>query len=138
MTVENLLSRLDKVKKTSNNSWRSCCPSHNSTKQSLAIRDDAGKVLVHCFAEGCSIMDILGAVGLTMDDIQPRLNSEHKPQKRPFYANDILQIASNETIIAYMIVKKMLDATVSKNDMERLFTCSTRLRHATDLATKGY
>jgi hypothetical protein len=137
MSVHNLLNRLDKVKKTGKDSWKSCCPAHGSTKQSLAIKDDNGKVLVHCFAEGCDILSVLGAVGLDMNDVQPRLQGEYKPQKKPFYASDVLDIASDEVTIAYMIVKKMLDNTVNKNDMDRLLVCASRLRHASDVANKG-
>lgn len=137
MSVELLLSRLDKVKKTGANSWRSCCPAHGGKKQSLAIRDEGGKVLVHCFAEQCEILNVLGAVGLDMNDVMPKLLGEHKPIKKPFYAGDVLQISSDETLIAYMIVKKMLDNTVNFNDMQRLQTCANRLRHAADVANNG-
>lgn len=134
MSVHILLNKLNKVKKTGNDKWVACCPAHNGTKQSLAIRDDNGKVLIHCFAEGCAIMDILGAVGLSLDDIQPKLAGEFKSQKRPFYAGDILEISRDEMMVAYMICKKMLDATVNANDMERLLKCTSRLAHATEQA----
>jgi hypothetical protein len=137
MSVHVLLNRLTKVKKTGADSWRACCPAHGSTKQSLAIRDDNGKVLIHCFAEGCSIDDVLGAVGLDMNDVMPKFLGEHKPIKKPFYAGDVLQISADETLIAYMIVKKMLDNTVTVNDMQRLLTCASRLRHASEVANKG-
>lgn len=137
MSVHILLNRLTKVKKTGADSWRACCPAHGSTKQSLAIRDDNGKVLIHCFAEGCGIDDVLGAVGLDMNDVMPKFLGEHKPVKKPFYAGDVLQISADETLIAYMIVKKMLDNTVTVNDMQRLLTCATRLRHASEVANKG-
>lgn len=137
MSVHNLLNRLSKVKKTGKDSWRACCPAHGGTKQSLAVKDDSGKVLVHCFAEGCAIEDVLGAVGLDFNDVQPKLTGEHKAQKKPFYAGDVLSIASDELTIGYMIVKKMLDNTVNKNDMDRLLVCASRLRHASDVANKG-
>lgn len=135
--VHNLLSRLDKVKKNGKDSWRACCPAHRSTKQSLAIRDDNGKVLIHCFAEGCAIEDVLGAVGLTFEDIMPEPKGVAKASKKPFYAGDVLQIARDETLVAYLIVKKMLDGTVNFNDIERLLKCATRLRHACEVANDG-
>jgi hypothetical protein len=135
--VNNLLSRLDKVKKTGKDSWRACCPAHGGRKQSLSIRDDGGKVLVRCFAEECDIFAVLGAVGLEMNDVQPRLQSEYKPQKRPFYAGDVLQISRDEILVAYLIVKKMLDNTVRFNDIQRLLTCASRLRHACEVANDG-
>jgi hypothetical protein len=135
--VDNLLSRLNKVKKTGKDSWKACCPAHRSNKQSLAIRDDNGKMLIHCFAEGCAIEDVLGAVGLTFADIMPERTGETKASKKPFYADDVLQISSDEILVAYLIVKKMLDGTVNATDMQRLIICGSRLRHACEVANDG-
>ena len=137
MSVENLLSRLNKVKKTSKNSWKACCPAHGSTKQSLAVRDDNGKVLIHCFAEGCAIDDVLSSVGLTFADIMPERLADSKPNKKPFYASDVLQIASDEILVAYLIVKKMVEGSVTFNDSQRLLKCASRLRHASEVANEG-
>lgn len=135
--IDNLLSRLDKVKKTGKDSWKACCPAHQSTKQSLAIRDNNGKVLIHCFAEGCVIDNVLGAVGLTFADIMPERTGEVKASKKPFYASDVLQISSDEILVAYLIVKKMLVGTVNFNDTQRLLTCASRLHHACEVANDG-
>ena len=135
--VHNLISRLDKVKTTGKNKWRACCPAHKGAKQSLAIRDDNGKVLIHCFAEGCAIDDILRTVGLSLTDIMPEKLGEAKANRKPFYAGDVLQISSDEIIVAYLIVQKMIEGTVSFKDTQRLLLCSTRLRHACDVANDG-
>ncbi|PPC82610.1 MAG: DNA primase [Methylotenera sp.] len=134
MSVHNLLNRLDKVKSTGKDRWKACCPAHRSTKQSLAIRDDNGKVLIHCFAEGCAIDDVLGAVGLTFADIMPERLGETKATKKPFYAGDVLQISRDEILVGYLIVQKMLNGTVNLNDKKRLLICATRLRHACEVA----
>ena len=135
--VHNLLNRLDKVKKTGKDSWKACCPAHRSTKQSLAIKDDNGKVLIHCFAEGCAIEDVLGSVGLTFSDIMPERLGEAKANKKPFYASDVLQIASDEVLVAYLIVKRVIDASANDSDTLRLLTCASRLRHACQVANDG-
>lgn len=135
--VENLLSRLDKVKPTGRDRWKACCPAHKSSKQSLAIAYTDGKVLVHCFAEGCSIHDVLGAVGLTTSDLMPECAGESKPIKKPFYASDVLQISRDEILVAYLIVKKMIEGAVNFNDSQRLLKCASRLRHACDVANDG-
>jgi len=52
--IEQLLSSLLKVRKVGIGRWIACCPAHNDSKPSLAIREtDDGRVLLHCFA-GCS------------------------------------------------------------------------------------
>lgn len=135
--VYNLLNRLNNVKKTGKDSWKACCPVHNSTKQSLAIRDDNGIVLIHCFAEACAIGDVLGAVGLSFEDIMPNRTGVAKPNKRPFYASDVLQISSDEILVAYLITKKIIDGTVNFNDSQRLIKCASRLRHACEIANEG-
>ena len=128
---------MDKVKKTGNDSWKACCPAHRSTKQSLAIRDDNGKVLIHCFAEGCAIDDVLEAVGLTFANIMPERIGESKPNKKPFYAGDVLKISSDEILVAYLIVQKMLSGALNYNDTQRLLKCASRLRHACEVANDG-
>jgi hypothetical protein len=94
-------------------------------------------VLIHCFAEGCAIEDVLGAVGLTFADIMPERIGEAKASKKPFYAGDVLQISSDEILVAYLIVQKMLNGTVNFNDTQRLFKCASRLRHASEVANDG-
>jgi hypothetical protein len=135
--VHNLLNRLDKVKKTGKDSWKACCPAHRGSKQSLAIKDDNGKVLIHCFSEGCAIDDVLGSVGLTFADIMPDRVGESKANKKPFYASDVLQIARDEILIAYLIVKRLLERAGNSNDSQRLITCANRLRHACEVANDG-
>jgi DNA primase len=55
MSVETLLSQLDKVRKTGTGTWTACCPAHAAKSPSLAIRELADStVLLHCFA-GCGV-----------------------------------------------------------------------------------
>lgn len=72
MSVDNLLSRLDRVKKTGHADWVACCPAHDSrSRQSLAVSETAdGRVLIHDFG-GCSPSEVLAAVGLEFTDLFP-------------------------------------------------------------------
>ena len=64
--IDNLLSRLDKVKRTGNGSYQACCPAHADKFPSLTIREtDDGKILLHCFG-GCSVQEIVSAVGMEL------------------------------------------------------------------------
>ena len=64
MNIDNLLSRLHKVKKTGPDRWLACCPAHEDKTPSMAIRElGDGRILIHDFA-GCSVEAILDAVGL--------------------------------------------------------------------------
>ena len=72
MSVDNLLSRLDRVKKTGRADWVACCPAHDSkSRQSLAISETAdGRVLIHDFG-GCSASEVLDALGMDFAELFP-------------------------------------------------------------------
>ena len=57
-----VLSKLNKVKENGNG-WVACCPAHQDENPSLAIAEDSGKILLHCF-KGCKFDDILRALDL--------------------------------------------------------------------------
>lgn len=71
MTVENLLSRLDKVQPKGKGRWMACCPAHDDRNPSLAVSElNDGRVLIKCFA-GCPTVSVLSSVGLSMTDLFP-------------------------------------------------------------------
>jgi len=95
MTAAALLSRLDKVKPTGPHKWQARCPAHDDKGPSLSVRElDDGRVLLHCFA-GCSVGEVVGAVGLELSDLfPPRLTppgpgKAHR-ERRAFSADDAL------------------------------------------------
>jgi len=75
--IEELLSRLNKVKSTGTDKYLACCPAHDDRSPSLAISVANNRLLIHCFA-GCEATEILEAVNMDMsalfDDPQ-----EHTP-----------------------------------------------------------
>lgn len=69
--VHTLLDRLDKVRREREGQWNACCPAHQDRSPSLAVGEtEDGRVLVHCHG-GCSVEDVLAAVGLDMTDLYP-------------------------------------------------------------------
>ena len=71
MSVEKILSCLDKVRRTGSGNWIACCPAHDDRSPSLSICEtEIGSVLLHCFA-GCPTADVVAAVGLEMSDLFP-------------------------------------------------------------------
>lgn len=79
--VEALLSRLDRVQR-GGQGWRCDCPCGHRTHGTLSIAQaDSGAILLHCFS-GCSTADVLGAIGLTMADIQPQRLRDPSPEAR--------------------------------------------------------
>lgn len=65
--IEDLLSRLDKVRKISDG-YIACCPAHDDKSPSLAITERSGKILLNCFA-GCDPEAILAAIHLRWRDL---------------------------------------------------------------------
>jgi hypothetical protein len=70
MTIEELLERLDRVKR-SGDGWTARCPAHEDKVASLSVGvGDDDRVLLHCFA-GCSAEDIVSAIGFELKDLFP-------------------------------------------------------------------
>ena len=68
MTINDLLPRLRRVKKTRAQHWTASCPAHEDRTPSLSVSETGnGKVLIHCFT-GCEYESIISALGL---DSQP-------------------------------------------------------------------
>lgn len=103
MNVDDLLSRLEKVKKTGHGKWIALCPSHDDRSPSLSVKDSGdGRILVHCHAE-CDVTAVLAMVGLKLSDLMPesRLGPVEGLKRLPFNPRDALDaIALNATAIA--------------------------------------
>lgn len=133
MSVEDLLSRLDKVKKTSKRgTYQARCPAHADRGPSLSITQlDDGRVLLHCFA-GCSVHEVVTAVGLDMSDLFPPLAVHHsKPERRPFPAADILRAISFEALTIATAGASMLSGNpFTEPDRERVMLAASRIQLA--------
>lgn len=136
MKVDIVLSHLNKVRKTSKESWVACCPSHEDKSPSLTIRElDDGRVLLHCFA-GCSVEEVLASVGLTFDALFPeKLVENAKPLRRPFPAGDVLEALASEALIVAVAASNIRQGmTLTDEDHERLWTAANRIEQARSLA----
>jgi hypothetical protein len=79
MSLDRILARLKGVRR-SPQGWMAQCPAHGDRNPSLSIREDEGKILLHCFA-GCTVETICGAVGIRVSDlfIQSRAFQKREP-----------------------------------------------------------
>jgi len=137
--VQTLLSRLDKVKKTGNSSWIACCPSHDDSSPSLAIKDSDGKILIHCFA-GCETIDVIESVGLTFSDLMPeKYTKDQKPTKKPFKDSELIRFIAQETTIIYLTgVKLMKGEQIIDEELERFNLAVSKIREAQRYVTENY
>lgn len=135
MSADTLLAHLEGVKRTPSGGWLARCPSHADRRASLAVRElDDGRVLAHCFA-GCSITEVLGAVGLDMTALFPeKITADGtKPERRPFPAADVLRAVSFETMIVSIAAADMAAGkTIKPADLERLRIAASRLQAAAE------
>ena len=138
MTVEILLSRLNRVKQTGRGRWVACCPAHDDKRPSLAITEtDDGKVLVHDFG-GCSVYDVLFSVRMKVQDLfagsgeMPR--NALKTAKMPFsYADAMRCIAFESTLAAVAAGNLANGVTLTDTDKARLMLASKRINHALEV-----
>jgi hypothetical protein len=138
--AEAFLSRCNKTRETGRGTWIACCPAHEDKNPSMTVRElDDGRVLVHCFS-GCSVEEILGAVGLDFDALFPdKPKQDHVPGlRRPFPAADVLEAVANEAFyVAYMAaaLAKCPDGhTLTDTDRALLWQSFERLMEARRLA----
>lgn len=127
--IENILSRLDKVRRTGPDRWIACCPAHEDRSPSLAIREcDDGRILCRCFAE-CSFESIVAAVGLDMAEWFPPSPIEPvKSSSRPFPAADVLAVLADETMIVAVAASRVAKGfELTAEDKERLLLAASRI-----------
>ena len=135
MSIETLLSRLDRVKSTGNGRWIASCPTRHDKTPSMTIRElDDGRVLIHDFG-GSSPHEILDSIGLSFSDLFPESLTHHgKPERRPFFASDLLKTIAFETlIIAHAASLMAKGELINCRDRARLMLAASRIREAIHL-----
>jgi hypothetical protein len=138
--IEDILSRLQKVRKTGANNWLACCPAHEDTSPSMTIHAaDDGRILVKCFAE-CSFEEIVGAVGLGWEPwFPPKPKSDFVPAvRRPFPAGDVLEALWFETLVAVVSAGDLAAGKeLSEREKARLWVAFDRINSGRDLVHGG-
>lgn len=73
--IDQILSKLEKVKKAGASRWVACCPVHGDTNPSLTLTDDGSRILCHCFACGANGAEVVASIGLPVSALfADRLN----------------------------------------------------------------
>ena len=128
--ADKVLSRLQGVKRTGPGKWIALCPARDERSPSLAIRErDDGALLLHDFG-GASVLEIVEAIGLTLADLFPEpLHSPgdgRKPERRPFNALDLIDLAAFEAGLAVLVASDILHGN-AEADYDRLLVAAGRL-----------
>ena len=133
--IDSIISRLEKVK-GGRGRWTACCPHHQDKSPSLAIRQvEDGRILLHCFG-GCSVEEVVGSMGMTVNDLFPPRETGPKPAVKPaFYANDLLRIIKSETTIVALLASDIARGKqISETDLDRAKLASERIFEAANYA----
>lgn len=107
--VNNLLSRLDKVRERKPDTWVACCPAHGDRNPSLSItRGDDGRVLLRCWA-GCTALDVVQTLGMTLADLFEQPDYHAKPSRKRLYPNyrHILELVKHELTVLMIGAEKI-------------------------------
>lgn len=103
MTVQTILNRLDKVRSTGTDKWRTPCPVHNGKNYNMSIKECAdGTVLAHCFVCGADGPSLCESLGLPVSEIFPPDNDYVRPvitkkmQQEAFEDEFVISIASQQ------------------------------------------
>jgi hypothetical protein len=141
--VSQLLNRLEGVRRTGPGRWIAKCPAHEDRTPSLSIKlADDGRVLVHDFG-GCSVEDVLAAVGLEVKDLFPPRDPppgglrprDGIPETR---ARDLIQLAAREATICAIVASDVLegrgttvaDCQRARQAVETIHGIAREVRHA--------
>ena len=133
--LENLLSRLTKVKGRAGN-FVACCPAHEDKTPSLAVKEQDGKIILHCFA-GCAVDDICGAVGMSLSDLFPpnETRYDRPAPKVRFFATDLLKVLHlEEQIVLIAAFDQSKGKTLNAPDLARLKVAYERINEAVETA----
>jgi hypothetical protein len=91
---------------------------------------DDGRILLHCFG-GCSVHEVLGALGMDMNDLFPDTGEDKKAMKPAFYATDLLRIIAFESLVVSLAANSICKGEqLSEQEMVRMKTASERIREA--------
>jgi hypothetical protein len=129
MTVAKVLDRLTRVKQTRPSQWQAACPCCESKRgRPLAVSEKEGRVLIHAFC-GCSTEDVLGRIGLTINDLFDQPLAHHAAPTTPSVpARDVLAALAHEATVAAVIANDFLQSRqISEADWERLAKAVNRL-----------
>lgn len=87
MTVQEILSRLQNVKKNGND-YTARCPAHNDEKNSLSLSETSDKILLHCHAV-CATDAVCAAMNIEMKDLFLSTNGNGKPKKKEIKRDEV-------------------------------------------------
>lgn len=126
MSIDILLTRLDKVKRQGKG-YIACCPAHDDKNPSLSLTEaEDGRILMKCWA-GCDVNSVLSSINLSINDLFPEPLWKNLPLPTGFHGGNKrheekkLQgdIDRLETILAIAASMRKQGERLSREDIEK-------------------
>lgn len=137
MSVEDIISRLEKVRRTRAHNWIAACPAHQDKSPSLTLHAaDDGRILVRCWA-GCSFEEIVSGVGLGYEPWFPPKQADDfkKAVRKPYPAADVLEAIAGEAMVVAVTIAGIANGTkLTPEDYLRMLTAAGRIAEARRIA----
>lgn len=90
VTLDDVLDRLQGVRKSSHKRAMARCPAHADSDPSLSVSEGSTCIIMHCFA-GCDFVEIVKAIGLEPQQLlYDRM--ENNVIRKPAWAREAEQI----------------------------------------------
>ena len=87
MTIDQVIGRLERVKKNGTG-WMARCPAHEDHNPSLHVSEGSeGRIILKCFA-GCTAENIVAALGLAMSDLFAEPDTPDEPEAIYVYEDE--------------------------------------------------
>jgi len=136
MSLEIMLGRLQKVKRSGHGQYMACCPAHEDRSPSLSIKDTGeGRLLINCLA-GCDTLNVLNALGMDWEDVMPPKEASYQaPVKQRVYPSDALKAIQTEARIVMLAAYSILDKKdMTVGDFQRLQLAMERINEVVEMA----
>lgn len=138
MNAATLLDRLDRVREVGPGRWVAACPAHDDRTPSLSIQETAdGLILVHDFA-GCSAVDVMAAVGLSLSDLFPQPLIHHgKPKRYKHWhaTKEALKSLSDDALLVAIAAENLAKGVIlDDKDRQLVIDAAQRIREARKVA----
>ena len=119
--LHTLLSILEKVKSLGNGKYKACCPvpDHDDKVPSLGVTlFDNDKIGINCWS-GCSVVEIVTAVGLKLSDLMPESVDYKKGSKPPrFNKYELFELILHHALILEIAMGDLLNSkSLSDTDL---------------------
>lgn len=133
--IDRILALLPKAKPRQPGQYSACCPGPNHANgdraPSLSVRETPdGAVLLHCFA-GCSVHEIVAALGLEMTDLfPPKEKTGREPTRYPrlLTAGQALELLEKEALLVAVAAGNVRrGVALTQADHDRLLQAAGRI-----------